>query len=63
MSYLIVEARDKQHEKQIQEVLKKMNTNVMTEEEEDAAFVLAMKEVDFSKTVSLSKLRKQLRTK
>ncbi len=36
MSYLIIETKDKNEEKFIQEVLKKMNVKVMTEEEENA---------------------------
>lgn len=36
MSYLIVEAKDKAQEKEVQEVLKKMNVKVVTEEENAA---------------------------
>ena len=63
MAYLIVETKSKQEEKLIQDLLKKMNVKVHTEEEEDAGLVRAMREVDFSKTVPLAKLRSRLRAK
>ena len=61
MAYLIVEAKDKKEEKFIREMLFKMNVSVRSEKEEDLAFEKAMAEVDFSKKVSLSTIKSELR--
>lgn len=63
MSYVIVETKNKSEVKLIRELMKKMRLTVFTEDEEDKALVKAMKEVDFSKTVSKEKLLKKLRGK
>ena len=63
MSYVIVETKDKNEMKFLRELMKKMKLNFYTEEEEDKALLKAMKEVDFSKTVSKQKLMKKLRSK
>lgn len=63
MSYLIVEPKDKREEQLVEDVLKKMRISVIREADEDKAILNALKEVDFSKTVSISRLRKKLRSK
>jgi len=63
MGYLIVEPKDKEEQNLIQELLTKMSVKVPTEDEEDERFSKAMKEVDFSKTVSFDILKKELKRK
>jgi len=61
MAYVIVETKNKGELKFLRELMKKMRLNILTEEEEDKALVKAMREVDFSKTVSKEKLMRKLK--
>lgn len=61
MSYLVIEPKDAKETKFIRRLLAKLDIKVFTEDEEDAAFAKAMKQVDFSKRVPLSDVKKQLR--
>ena len=57
MSYLVIEPKDKKEQALVREILLRMNIPVFTEEEEDASFVKAMKQVDFSKRVPIEKVK------
>lgn len=61
MSYLVIEPKNEKESKFIAQLLAKLNVKVFTEDEEDAAFTHAMKQVDFSQRVSLSEVKKILR--
>jgi len=61
MSYLVIEPKSAKETKFITQLLAKLDVKVFTEDEEDAAFVKAMKQVDFAKRVPLSEVKKQLR--
>ena len=63
MSYLIVEPKDKKEQQLVQDMLRKMHVSVINEEDEDKAILKALQEVDFSRTVPVSRLRRKLRSK